>query len=160
MLKLTGASERSGTTDTQSLALRGNHAPYFDLPDTNGTHVRLSDFENTPTVVMFWATWNTDSADALSILDQYNQRQNASDSLVKVVAIDSLEERSIVGSFKQRGKYLTNILVDTQGSVSEDYKVKSLPTYYFIDASGVIEEVYGGVLSESELVDKIEGILR
>lgn len=153
------SEERLLPLDTDT-SLIGSQAPYFDLPDIAGDHTRISDLNNAPLVVVFWSTWNSTSADQVKILDDYiSSRQNEVE-LVHIVAINSQEERSIVSSFIRRGGYLVPTLVDSQGSVSEQYKIKSLPTLYFIDRDGIVREVYSGLISQKMLVDKIEGIVR
>ena len=52
------------------------------------------------------------------------------------------------------------ILLDTQGSVSQLYDLRSLPTNFFIGRDGVIQEVVvGGPLSEAGLQIRVEKML-
>ncbi len=135
-------------------------APFFDLPDLSGNHVKISDFIGQPLVVVFWSTWNDGAADQMHILDQYLSSTDASKGLLKIIAIDSQEERSIVTAFVNRGGYGVQTLVDASGAISEEYHIKSLPTTYFIAKDGTIRDAYAGVLSEKMLVDKVEQILK
>ena len=77
-----------------------------------------------------------------------------------MITIDSLEDTSIVKSFIRRGEYKISAGLDITGVVSNDYNVRSLPTAYFIDREGVVEEIYTGVLSESMIVDKVDNLLK
>jgi peroxiredoxin len=140
--------------------LLGNRLPFFDLPDLAGNHVSSTDFTDMPLVIVFWSTWNVQAADEVHILDQYLSDQPSQSRLVKVIAIDSQEELSVVSSFMKRGGYIVETLLDTQGLTSEHYGIKSLPTLYFVDRTGVIREVYSGMVSESTLMNKIEKILQ
>jgi peroxiredoxin len=142
------------------IGLLNNQMPYFDLPNLAGDHVRSSDFIDTPLVIMFWSTWNTQAADEMHILDQYLADSFAQNHLVKVVAINSQEERSTVSSFMNRGGYQVQTLLDIQGLTSEKYNIKSIPTFYFVNRAGVIQEIYSGALSERSLMNKIEKILQ
>lgn len=137
-----------------------NRLPYFDLPTLAGDRVRSSDFTDTPLVLVFWATWNSDATDQIHILDQYLATHAPQDSLVKIVAIDSQEERSIVSSFMTRGGYQVETLLDAQGRTSTAYSVKSVPTFFFVDRTGVVQEISSGVMGESLLMNKIESILQ
>ena len=159
----------SGTLTSQSKApatsapdseLIGARAPYIDLPDTSGNHVRLDDFAGMPLVVVFWSTWNADASDQIHILDQFLSSGSADSKLVKVIAIDSQEDRSVVASFMRRGGYQVPVLVDAQGAVSDAYGIKSLPTAYFIGRDGVIRDVHAGVLSGKSLVDNVESLIQ
>lgn len=138
----------------------GNRLPYFDLPNLAGDRVRSSDFTDTSLVIVFWSTWNEQAADEMHILDQYLASQSEQNNLVKIIAIDSQEEKSIVSSFMSRGGYRVPTLLDAQGVAGERYGLKSLPTFYFADRAGVIREIYAGMLSQPALMSKIENILQ
>ena len=142
---------------TSEVLLVGKKAPYFDLPDILGNHVRLDEFLNAPVLIVFWSTWSSAAADQLKILDDYNTTH---EQLIKIVAIDSQEERSVASSFVRRGGYKVQILVDALGATSDEYRIKSLPTLYFLDQDGVVKDTHVGVLSAKELGDKIEQLLR
>lgn len=157
-----GVAGQNVTTDTTAsgTGLLDNRLPYFDLPDLAGDRVRSTDFADTPLVIVFWSTWNTEAADEMHILDQYLAAQVVQGDLARIVAINSQEERSIVSSFMSRGGYRVQILLDTQGLAGERYALKSVPTFYFADRAGVIREIYAGMLGQSTLAQKIENILR
>lgn len=140
--------------------LVGAKAPYLDLPDVAGNHVSLDSLSGTPIVLVFWSTWSSTAADQIDILDSFLQSASPESSLVKVIAVDSEEDRSVAASFMKRGGYRVQALVDASGEVSQSYDIKSLPTTYFIDRSGIIRDAYAGVLSEKLLVDKIDLLLQ
>lgn len=147
------------TSAPSGAGILGNRLPYFDLPTLSGNHIRSADFTDTPLVIMFWATWNAQSADELHILDQALANKS-SQNVVKVVAIDSQEEKSLVSSFIHRGGYQVPTLLDTQGLTSERYGLKSLPTFYFVDRTGVVREIHSGMLNQSALMNTIEKIVQ
>ena len=158
VLDVTG--ENTTVAPISGVGLLNNRLPYFDLPTLAGDRVRSGDFTDTPLVIVFWSTWNTQAADQIHILDQYLADQTSRSQLVKIVAIDSQEERSIVSSFMKRGGYQVQTLLDTQGIISGQYALKSVPTFFFVDRTGVIREIYSGVLSQRTLMNKIEKILQ
>lgn len=160
VLGVAGEPEESSGIPASGAGLLGAELPYFDLPDLAGGRVRSTDFTDTPLVVVFWATWNAQSADEMHILDEYLESGSAQSRLVKIVAINSQEEKSIVASFMNRGGYEVSALLDTQGLASERYAVKSLPTFYFADRTGAIREIYVGMLSQRALMNKVEKILQ
>lgn len=143
-----------------STGLLNKKAPYFDLLDTNGERVRLNNFLNIPVVVVFWASWNTDSTDQIRILDDYLSLKSMQSSLIKIITINSMDESSVVKSFVRRGGYNVHFALDITGDISNMYNIKSLPTTYFIDRDGVVRDVYTGILSSDMLIDKVDQILR
>ena len=53
------------------------------------------------------------------------------------------------------------ILMDTNGHASQDYLVHSLPTSFFVDSRGIIQEiVIGGPMSEALLRTRVENLLK
>ena len=140
--------------------LLNKKAPEFDLVDYTGKHIKLSSFIDIPIVLIFWSTWNKESADQIKILDDYLLNQKIQGSLVKIITINSLEDPSIVKSFIKRGGYNIYAGLDVAGEVSNDYSIRGLPTSYFIDKDGFVREIYTGILSESMFVDKVDNLLK
>ena len=82
------------------------------------------------------------------------------ENLFKIITINNQEDRSTVFNFIERGGYKIRVLLDQSGQAGESYKIKTLPTTYFLDKAGVIKDVFVGVLSERMLVDKVEKTLK
>ncbi len=143
----------------QDKRLLDKRAPYFDLPNLSGSRTTLSDFENQPTLLVFWSTGNSEAADQIKILDDYVAKRTG-DSLVKIVTISTQEEKSAVASFMRRGGYGATVLVDGSGSVGESYNIKNLPTLYFLDREGIVRSVHAGLMSEAAIATEVETILR
>ncbi len=159
-LVLSVAGQKTSDVSVSGAGLLNNQLPYFDLPTLAEDRVQSTDFTDMPLVIVFWSTWNTQAADEMHIIDQYLTDRTSQHTLVKIVAIDSQEEKSVVSSFMVRGGYQVQTLLDTQGIAGERYALKSVPAFYFIDRTGVIREIYSGMLSESALMNKIENILQ
>lgn len=140
--------------------LIGSRAPYFDLPDVTGNHHAISDYNNQPLLIVFFTTWNQAAADQMKILDDYRAAQRSDQTLAKIIAIDTQEERSVVSSFMTRGGYRIETLVDASGSTGEEYHIKSVPTTYFVDADGTVRGAYIGLMSQQMIEHNVEEILR
>ena len=137
----------------------GLDAPYFDLPSISGGKINSQDTKNEPLVLTFWSTWNTESVDQIEIIDNYLSKQKT-ESQVRILSIDSQEAKSTALNVIRRGGYKLEVLSDESGEVSNNFGVKTLPTTFFIDKDGKIVEIFVGTMSETELVDKIENIIR
>lgn len=159
-LVLDVAGESTVDAPVSGVGLLHNRLPYFDLPTLAGDRVRSSDFIDAPLVIVFWATWNRQAADQIYILDQYLAGQESPSQLVKIVAINSQEERSLVSSFMNRGGYQVQTLLDTKGHTGEAYGIKSVPTFYFVDRTGMVQEIHSGVMSQSALMNTVEKIVQ
>ena len=139
-------------------ASTGKKAPYFELSDINGTRVYFSDFDNTPLILTFWATWKDDAADQIKIFDDYSSRNTQ--GLFRIVTVNSQEDKSAVGAFVRRGNYDVPVLLDRAGAVGKAYGIETLPTSFFIGRDGIIMEAYTGIMSEAMIINKSEQILR
>lgn len=138
----------------------GKPAPYFELFDLNGVKVKSTDFLGKPLAIIFWTSWNAESADQIKILDDYLlESPIAKSGVVHFLTINSQEDKSAVLSFITRGNYKVRALLDESGEITEKYDARSLPASYFIDKEGVLKEVFIGVLGEKILVEKIEKLL-
>jgi peroxiredoxin len=73
---------------------------------------------------------------------------------INVLAVNSTYQDNLSDaiSFSQTLGLTFPILLDHDGSVSDLYEVRSLPTTFFIDAQGIIQEIIiGGPMAESLL---------
>lgn len=136
----------------------GSKPPHWELSDRKRDSISLSDFSGKPLVMTFWTTWNTNAADQIQILDEYLSEHP--EPLFQIVAINNQEDRSAVENFIRRGGYQVKVLLDESGAVGELYEIRTLPVTYFLDAEGVVQDVFLGVLSEKLLEEKAEAIIQ
>ena len=148
------------TTEIKDNKLLNKKMPFFDLSDIDGKRIKSSSFLDKPLIVAFWSTWNVEGANQLKILDGYVSSQDKNNSLISIVSIDSQEESNIVKLFMKRGGYEVPVALDTSGSVTENYNIKSLPTIFFIDRDGIIRDIYIGVVNKTTLDTKVEQLLK
>jgi len=141
----------------------GEKAPYFELKDLDQNSVAITGLLGKPFILTFWTTWNTLSADQIKVFDDYlvarEKDRDGIGALFDIVTINSQEDKSIVSNFMRRGGYKVKVLLDEDGSVGEVYQARNLPATYFIDADGIIRDVFVGILSEEMILQKIEKII-
>lgn len=135
-----------------------NLAPHWELPDLAGNTIALSDFLGKPLVITFWTTWNAMAADQITILDEYVSRND--ETIFQIVVINNQEDKNIVSSFIRRGEYQVQVLLDENGKVGERYLVRTLPVTYFLDKDGIVKDIFVGIMSEAQLVEKAQAIIR
>lgn len=79
-----------------------------------------------------------------------------------VLAVNSTHQDNLGDAitFAQIRKLTFPILLDKDGSVSGLYEVRSLPTTFFVDSQGIIQEVViGGPMSEALLQIRVEQLM-
>ena len=136
-------------------------APDFKLPDMDGENHALSDFRGKVVMLNFWATWcppcRREMPSMQRLYEKYSER-----GLV-VVAVNQFEDPDLVFEFTGRLSLEPTfpILFDRESRVSEQYKVKGLPTTYLLDKQGGIRyrAIGGREFDHPEVEALIEGLL-
>ncbi len=116
----------------------GNQAPDFQLKDLNGQTISLSDSLGRPVILNFWATWcgpcRTEMPYLQQVYDQWHEK-----GLV-LLAVNLRENSPQVNQFMQSNGYSFSILFDSGGSVGNQYDIQAIPTTFFIDTNGIIQD--------------------
>ena len=135
---------------------KGFLAPDFILYDLEGNEYHLSDLKGNLVIVNIWASWckpcQYEMPAIQKIYDQYK------DSGLVILAVNNTYQDSFsnVVDFVNNNQLTFPILLDLDGEVSKLYKVQALPSTYFIDRSGKINEIIiGGPMSETLIESKI-----
>ena len=142
----------------------GHPAPDFALETLDGQAFVLSEITGpsatgaaggTPVVLNFWATWCGPCQRELPALQGAAERY---DGDVLIVGVDQGETADVVQPMVDELGLTFAIPMDTDGAVGSRYNVRGLPTTYFIDADGVIQEIWSGEMNAITLAEKIESI--
>ncbi len=139
---------RASAAQSRPAAVIGGVAPDFAINTLSGSKIQLSQFRGKPVLVNFWATWCEPCKVEMPLIEQYYEKN--SKNLV-VLAIDSDESAADVTSFIQGFKISFTILVDSNGSIADLYRVDGFPTSFFIDPDGKIQAERIGSLSEDTI---------
>lgn len=137
----------------------GSKIPYFNLPSLSVGRVNSDDLIDSPAIVTFWATWNSESVDQIKIIDDYNSRVDVNSPKVRIITIDSQEAKATIENILRRGGYKIEVLADINGNASNAFGVETLPTTFFVDKEGKIQDIFVGTMSEKDIVDKIDKII-
>ena len=116
--------------------LRAEAAPDFSLRDQSGALVSMSDFEGTPLVLHFWATWCPYCKKLQPGLEQLSVAFK--DRGMVLLGISFREDEGVdpQAVLRQRG-HTFNTLVEGD-AVAQRYGVRGTPTTVFIDRRGQI----------------------
>ena len=140
----TGCSEDLGAVRGPEI---GNLAPDFQLNNLDGQLVSLSDFRGKPVLVNFWATWCPPCrAEMPLIQNTFTDKKWAGEGLV-VLAIDIGESPPTVREFVKNYGLTFPVLLDIARDVSLEYYVRGIPTTFFIDREGIIQDMRIGPFS-------------
>lgn len=136
----------------------GDSAIDFELLSLDSIPTKLSDYKGKPIILNFWATWCEPCENEMPELERFHNEYKE-DVVILGVNITSREinEKS-VRNFVNKVDVSFPILLDTEG-VFRHYQVLNLPTTYFIDSNGIIQERYAGELT-FEMLEQLKGKLK
>lgn len=135
-------------------------APDFTVYDADGKAVKLSDFYGKPTVVNFWASWCSPcKMEMPDFEEKYNEQGDKVNFLMVNMTDNSRETVKIASEFIASQGYTFPVYYDTEQSAAIAYSVYSLPTTYFIDASGNIVTYASGAINAETLQTGIDMIM-
>jgi peroxiredoxin len=137
---------------------KGKPAPDFDLPDSSGQIVHLSDLRGNAVLLNFWATWcepcKEELPDLQSLQDQYTG------SGFKVVIVSLGDTPKDANQYIQSKGYTFISLVDSERVIDRFYNTKTIPLTYLIDPQGNIVDSWTGPAEDLRWVSsQIEAIL-
>ncbi len=113
-------------------------APQFQLNDSSGSSVSLSDYKGRqPVLLFFWTTWCPYCRKELQDLNNSYAVKMQSDG-IQVLAVNVGESAGKVSGYIGNNKVTLRVLLDQNSDVAYDYHLVGVPTFVLIDNSGEI----------------------
>lgn len=135
----------------------GETAPDFTLTSLEGQEMSLSDFRGKKVVLNFWASWcgpcRKEMPDMQKFYDAYKDKN------VEVVAVNLTHferKREHVDEFVKEYGLTFPIPLDVEKQQYDAYKVITIPTTYFLDEKGVIQQKHLGPMTYEFMENTIE----
>src|SRR5215216_6169942 len=140
---------------------QGFLAPDFELKTPKGETVKLSDLRGQAVLVNLWVTWCPPCRAEMETIEKIYQEYQEHGFTVLAVNMTYQDEPLGIMPFVNEHGLTFPILLDETGEVAQAYQLKSLPSSYFINRDGIINEVViGGPMSEALLRTRIEETLK
>ena len=144
------------TTTRASIA-----APSFTLSQLNGAgEASLSDFEGSPIVVNFWASWCAPCRVEMPHLVEAHERYAGQGVRFIGVAIQDTTEDALafIEEFNVPIDDGYVMVTDPDGEATIDYGVGGLPVTFFIERDGTVHTRWAGVVTGAILDERIAEI--
>ncbi|MFJ8530063.1 redoxin domain-containing protein [Bacillus sp. NPDC094106] len=135
----------------------GKIAPDFELSKLDGTTVKLSDLKGKKVILNFWATWCGPCQQEMPDMEAFYKTHKDD---VEILAVNyTVSERANgeekVKQFAEEKGLTFPVLLDKDISVTTTYKVITIPTSYFVDTKGVIQDKFIGPMTQKEMEKRI-----
>lgn len=135
-------------------------APDFTLNTIEGAATTLGDYRESVVLLNFWTSWCIPCKEEMPVIQAAYEKYHVRGLVVLGINMTDLDERKAIEQFILETGVTFPILLDESGSVSTDYRVISIPTSFFIDRSGIIRHFQLGALTEEQLEQYLDEMLR
>lgn len=138
----------------------GFEAPDFSLGTLDGQKIRLSDLHGKSVMINLWASWCAPCRAEMPAIERVYQDYHVDGFVVLAVNATNQDNTAEAGAFVAEHGLTFPILLDINGVVSDLYHLQALPTTFFVDENGIIQEVVtGGPMAEALLRVRVEELL-
>jgi cytochrome c biogenesis protein CcmG/thiol:disulfide interchange protein DsbE len=152
------AGAKASTATTKPVAER-KAAPDFELKDSEGRTVKLSDFKGKVVLLNFWATWCGPCKIEIPWFIEFERAYKDQGLVVLGVATDE-EGWEVVKPYITE-KQVNYRVVMSSPSVEQLYGgVEALPMSFMVDRQGKIASIHTGLVSKSDYENEIKELLR
>jgi cytochrome c biogenesis protein CcmG/thiol:disulfide interchange protein DsbE len=135
----------------------GRPAPDFELGSIDGERISLAGLRGRPVVVNFFATWCKPCKQELPAFQAQAARHV--DNELTFLLVDMQEDPDDVAVFLGELGVSLPAVVDSSGEVGKTYRVRGLPSTFFVGRDGVIKQAQLGELDGRALESGISKIV-
>jgi thiol-disulfide isomerase/thioredoxin len=154
---LTGGRVTNGPNGQPTSKLVGESVASFSLSGLQSGTVEAPWKSHHAAVLIFFASWCTPCKAEMPKVASYLRHHN--EGTIRVVGIDANDERSAAKSFVATSGVTFPIAFDPDGSVTSGiFNFRTVPETAFVNAKGVVTQVYFGAIPKNVLVTGIAAL--
>ncbi len=147
------------TDALQTAPHRGFFAPSFSLTTPQGDLYTLADYQGSPVLIIFWASWCSVCKSILPGLEAVYRDYAPQGFAILAVNTTNQDNLSEAKAYFQSEAYTFTMLLDLDGAVANAYQMRAFPTSFLVDSNGKISDVIiGSGLTEGFLRVQLESL--
>jgi thiol-disulfide isomerase/thioredoxin len=127
----------------------GALAPPVDGWTVAGKQFSLAALHGSPVIINFWATWCGPCLSEMPLLQSAYIAHRARG--LHIVGIDNGEAPAAVLAWQAQFGLTYDLVIDRNGSLASLYRVRGLPSTYFVGRDGLIKRIVYGPLDVASL---------
>lgn len=137
----------------------GKPAPDFQFQGSDDEQpVSLSDLKGKPVLINFWATRCGPCRVEMPYLQQVYDEWQVKGLLL--LAINIGESPSEIAEFMQSQELSFPVLLDSEGEIAQKYNIQYIPSTFFIDKDGIIQDMrVGSFQSKAEIESSLSKLI-
>lgn len=158
---LSAASATETTSGLIPAPRQGFLAPEFSLYSDQQELINIKDLKGKAVIINFWASWCPPCRAEMPAIEIVSRDFSQEGLVVLAVNATHQDDRQEIQTFVQELNLTFPILYDELGTVNQLYQVSALPTTFFVNTDGVIQDVViGGPMSEALLRARVEQLFK
>lgn len=153
-----GSADNSNESESNQEEVKTNLMDNYDftLEDLNGSKVKLSELKGKKVFLNFWATWCPPCKAEMPDIEKLYQETKESNLVI--LAVNVGEDKKTVQDFIEKNSYNFPVLLDVSGEVSQLYQVTGIPTSYFIDSEGYLDDGVSGAIPLEKMKEFVNNL--
>lgn len=132
----------------------GQKAPDFELETLQGDKIKLSDLQGQKVMLNFWATWCPPCKAEMPDMQKFYEETKDE---IQILAVNIDPEYDVAG-FAKEMKIDFPILLDKEDKAMNSYRILTIPTSYFIDEQGIIQNKFMGAMSKNKMKEYLKNM--
>jgi thiol-disulfide isomerase/thioredoxin len=127
----------------------GKSVPEFVRDTLTAKQVSLKDYrQGKKAILFFWATWCPNCREALVRL---NERQaELAGKNIRLILVNLGEPSATVANYLRRNGIQMDAFLDEGSELQEVYDIMGIPTFFFVNAQGIVKAVRHGLPEDYE----------
>lgn len=137
----------------------GNLAPDFSLGTLAGSSISLADLRGKAVVLNYWVTWCVPCREEMPEIEAVFQEYQDDGLVVLSINGTKQDAMSDIEAFLGEVGVSFPVLLDHSEQVYNDYRILFMPTTFFIDPRGVIQDIVLGSTDADGFRSRVEQLV-